>query len=908
MFGLASSASHAQTPAFDLAVLTGLPPSVVDRTSVNDVAVDAAGNIYVTGAFEGTVRFGSTTLKAPINNRIGTAYVAKLDARGTYLWAVQCVGNGSAGTGISVDAAGNSYVTGFFTSGTAQFGSLALTNTNGADIQDLFVAKLSPTGQWQWATRAGGTSDDLPAALVLDPTGSLYLTGSYGAEATFGSTVLPSAGLAQQLFVAKLSTAGHWQWAVSAGGSANDAGNAVTVDGQGGVYIAGGSASATSTFGAHRLTSPSAFVAALTPAGAFRWVQPVGGQNLSNAYGGAYGYDNGRRQGLVADQTGHLYLSGSFFDATTRFGSFTLTNTNAPFTDGFVAQLDTSGQVRWAFKMGGTGYDRGGGVDTDATGSVYVTGTYSNEITLGATVLRSPNANNQVFVAKLEPTGQWRWALQATSGGPGIYTSNESSTLAIGPGSAPVIGGKFGNALSFGPGLNLQGQYAGQGFVARVLPAPALQLQGDSLLCNGGQLRLTAVATATATSYRWSTGATTPSILVTQPGLYTVTVTFAGGMTLTASQRVQVLTPTVTITGNEAPLCPGGRLVLQAQTPGARRLHWNTGATTALLEVTQPGTYTVTAEYGSGCAATAQVTIRSNTLTITGRSQLCPGQGTTLSTTSTGAAITSYRWNTGATTPTLRITQAGRYSVTATYADGCQARTEHVVTPPRAQVAYVAGDTLLCPGTQVLLTARNPDALAYHWNTGARTPELIITTPGLYTVELTYEGGCRSRDSLRVQAAAVLPAFTLGADTTLCAETPLVLRAPLVQGPGVMLQWSDGSTADTLLVQEAGLYSLRITTPCTERTVGRQVTYRSCLFAPNIITPNGDGLNDAFRLQGLTRGRWALEIYSRWGQLVFRATDYHNDWGAEAPPGVYYYLLQGPDQTVRQKGWVQVVR
>lgn len=77
---------------------------------------------------------------------------------------------------------------------------------------------------------------------------------------------------------------------------------------------------------------------------------------------------------------------------------------------------------------------------------------------------------------------------------------------------------------------------------------------------------------------------------------------------------------------------------------------------------------------------------------------------------------------------------------------------------------------------------------------------------------------------------------------------------------------------------------------------------------PNIITPNGDGLNDTFRPQGLPAGPLQLHVFSRWGQPVFETANYALDWNApNLPAGLYYYLLQAPGLPLT-KGWIEVVR
>jgi len=79
-------------------------------------------------------------------------------------------------------------------------------------------------------------------------------------------------------------------------------------------------------------------------------------------------------------------------------------------------------------------------------------------------------------------------------------------------------------------------------------------------------------------------------------------------------------------------------------------------------------------------------------------------------------------------------------------------------------------------------------------------------------------------------------------------------------------------------------------------------------FIPNIITPNGDGQNDTFRIPDLPNGSWQLHIYSRWGQLIYQTDDYRQDWNApDLPDGQYYYYLQSPTQPVASRGWLEVI-
>jgi hypothetical protein len=121
-------------------------------------------------------------------------------------------------------------------------------------------------------------------------------------------------------------------------------------------------------------------------------------------------------------------------------------------------------------------------------------------------------------------------------------------------------------------------------------------------------------------------------------------------------------------------------------------------------------------------------------------------------------------------------------------------------------------------------------------------------------------------------------------------------------------QWSDGSTDRQLVVQTAGRYTLRVLTACGEQSAARSVAVRSCLQIPNIVTANADQRNDFFAVQGLRGEGWALDVYNRWGRAVWQTANYHNDWGSEATPGLYYVLLRRPATGYLYKGWVEVIR
>jgi gliding motility-associated-like protein len=911
--------AQAQTPRYDLAKAIGISNSAGDnRSEARRTVVDAAGNMYVVGEFAGRIQFGQFTLTSA--GAPHDVFVAKLDSMGNYLWVAQ--GGGSAedyGNAIGLDATGNVYIAGSVGTGfaNAQFGSIAVPGTPGTVTDDVVVAKLSPAGTWLWAVSGGGNFSERVGALAVDGGGNIYVTGStHSAKPTFGTITLTNPYEQYVAYTLKLNSAGNWLWAVLGGGIAGGSTESydIVLDDGGNAYITGYFMGPTVNFGPLQVRSgtsyPAVFVAKLSSGGQYQWVVPGGGGLYD------YGY------GIALDSQRNIYITGSFDSPTAPFGPFTLTNINSPLNqqnpDIFVAKLTPTGQYQWAVSAGGRYRDQGTSIRVDAQDRVLLTGTYnSTNIRLGNVTLTNQNVGSpdnfgfyDTYLTQLNPvTGQFLWGIRG-----GGNASDFSTDLAVGgPGNAPHMTGYTGYtvystpaAASFGP-FTLPFNPSGYtGFVARLsAPAPTVQLVGDSLLCAGGQVTLRAITSTAVQAYRWNTGATTPTLTVNQPGSYSLTVTFSSGQSATASFEVRALPTSLAISGDTV-LCPGTTGQLRASASPGATYQWSTGAQTATIAVTQPGTYSLTASYGSGCRLTTSIRVRLAALQISGSAQLCPDQGSTAQLLAVAAGATAYRWNTGATTAQLTVSQAGTYTVTASFANGCTLTATQVVNIPQARIQ---GDSLLCPGRTTQLSAATSAATSYRWSTGATTAAIAISQPGTYSVSVSFGPGCSAMARYHVRAEVANPAFTLGADTTVCEGEHLVLSARVATASNeVQYQWSDGSTGPTLVVQQPGVYRLQRITRCETQTATRQITFQSCLFIPNIITPNNDGLNDLFVVKGLPPGAWSLEVFNRWGRQVYQTAAYQADWGSQAAPGPYYYLLRQAATGRSYKGWVEVVR
>lgn len=179
------------------------------------------GSSVVIGEFQGTARFGETTLTSAGNPDV---FIAKLNADGSYAWAKRAGGNGNDfGEGISSLPDGSSIVTGYF-HGTATFGNITLTSSGSSDV---FIAKLNADGSYAWATQAGGINFDEGQDISSQPDGSSIITGEFEGQATFGDTTLNSTGPTAS-FIAKLNADGSFAWATQAGGAGHSDGQGIS--------------------------------------------------------------------------------------------------------------------------------------------------------------------------------------------------------------------------------------------------------------------------------------------------------------------------------------------------------------------------------------------------------------------------------------------------------------------------------------------------------------------------------------------------------------------------------------------------------------------------------------------------------------------------------------------------------
>ncbi|WP_169515165.1 SBBP repeat-containing protein [Hymenobacter norwichensis] len=390
--------------------------------AVNGVAVDATGNVYITGAFSNSLTLGNNLF---LTGGAGPrkVFVIRYSPQGTPEWVQQgalITTASSEGNSIGTDANGNVYVTGLL-GRTLTIGSttIALTGTNPGSGTGAFLARFSSsTGVLQSLLPAFTYSSTTNTITYTDPklavaaTGEVYLFNTIFQSIVFGSTILTTRGQTD-VVAAKYNAQGTFMWARQFGGTSTDWLGNGAVDAAGNLYVAGEFVGP-ATFGTTTLPgygSSDGFLVKCSAQGVVEWTQPSGG----------LGSD--RHAAVKVDVAGNPYVIGGF-NNTAQLGPITLTSAGG--YDAVVATYTPQGQLRWGQTAGGPGTDSGFSLGLDAVGNVYALGTFDSPCSFGSLTLTSPLISER-FLARLGNGTLATQARQAIS--VGLYPNPATTTV-----------------------------------------------------------------------------------------------------------------------------------------------------------------------------------------------------------------------------------------------------------------------------------------------------------------------------------------------------------------------------------------------------------------------------------------------------------------------------------------------
>ncbi|GGH21936.1 hypothetical protein GCM10007423_03420 [Dyadobacter endophyticus] len=841
--------------------------------STSAIAVDASGNLVITGSFRGTADFNPGSGVAELSTRVtsGTeTFVLKLDSNGNYSWAIRLadvsveVTITGAGNDIKTDGAGNIYVAGNFAN-TVDFnpgaGVSALTSAGG--WTDSYVLKLASDGTFIWARRMGGPTSDNGSTLDVDGNGNVFVGGTVFSPAgvsDFGPFTIP-ATTTQTGFVTKLDGAGTFQWVKTIANTSSSSVSEIEADNAGNIYI-GGNAGGTMDLdpGPGTTDIPAAgFITKWDGSGNYVW-----GMFQGNVVGD-----------ITLDNAGNLLATGRYSNAAALLdrdwdpgaGVVKVTNRGSfiASTDIFVSKYTTDAGFVWIKTAGGAAatlaLDDGLSVGVDAAGDIYAAGTYLTDAQFGPCHYAvTPTANVNIrsqYVWKLsaQPIPNLQFATTTLS-----PASQQACILGI-----PQVINASPATITAPAGYSTTMLYQWQ--IAESATGPWTDMPGEVFK------DLQPLARNTSAYYR--------RIVKVNDG-------FCGFKTVDSSGVASVIigtdvSPIANADGPQWFVCgPGSNTVQLAGTASggtpSYTYAWYEGSTsngTPLAStgtwttpgITEATTYTLQVTDAVGCVDIDQVTIVPAIANAGTDKAICQGAGgVQIGAPPVSSPSVSYVWTrisgdpisslscTTCAQPIANPTTATVYRLTVTVQQKsgttCVTTDDITVTPvtaPNSTLAFAGTDKTICKNTSVTLGGTADATFAYTWTSGQYLSASQVANPVFnagtaavaggtinYTVS-AIKGGCSFTDEVKV---SVLNNRITNQDETVCG--PLWSRHmdeqnaagatytwSVVSGDGSILQTANAGQ-DAYLKSNSGVTVFRRTVTLNGVTCSADVSVQPC--------------------------------------------------------------------------------
>lgn len=811
-----------------------------DSDYPHSMVVDASGNLFAYGStysanFPTTAGAFDQTYNNAASSFLTDIAVAELNPTGTALIGSTYVG-GSGNDGnnsiyvnygdtyrgeIILDGSGNPIIASFSQSSNFPVTGGCYDNSLGGS-QDGVVFKMNPgLTAMIWATFIGGSGQDAAFGLTLASNGDVYVAGATSSNdfPTLPGTLHPTyQGGTYDGFITLLNSTGSaLVTSTYFGSSGQDEVFFIDLDVSGNVFVFGQTTgSIPTTAGVYSNPNSPQFITKLDP-GLFSVL-------VSTVFGASNMNDLITPTAFMVDVCDHIYAAG--------WGSVS----SYPVTPGCI-QPTTDGNDFYLLVL-----------DQNATAMMYATYFGANggwEHVDGGTSRFDPNG------IVYEAICQGASNMTTT---PGAYSPNNQV------GSYDIAVFKI--------------DFQAVGVIAQAVAAPS-----DTLCVN--QPANFSNGSMNATDYSWDFGDgspvdtnAAPSHIYTSAGSYVVTLVAIDSSSCNVADTtyltMTILPLPLVDLGNDTTICGTVNQLLNASSPGCTYL-WNTGATSATLTATAAGTYWVTVDNGF-CSASDTIEILSFQPPDLGSdTAMCEGETLLLDAGNPGSA---YNWSTGANSQTITVGTSGIYWVDVS-SGNCSFRDSITVVVNPIPQPDLGNDTAICPGASFSLSVTDPLA-SYLWSNNSTDMSIVVDTAGTYWVNAAI-GTCTASDTIHV---SFLSTVDLGRTASLCdIDGGLVLDAG---NPGSQFEWNTGETSQTITVEEAGTYWVNVINasncPLHDTIEVTGALGADVLYVPNCFTPNGDGKNEFFCVVGPGISDMHMQIFNRWGQLIFESNAVNDCW------------------------------
>ncbi len=819
-------------------------------------------------------------------------------------WATYLGGEGEdSGERVAVDAAGNIVVTGYTGSTRFPLAGVSYRPRLAGAI-DAFLARFDGKGEMQWATYLGGVDVDKASGVAVDAKGTIVVTGNTGSRdfPVKGTSLQKGKGAGYELFLCQFAAGGAMLWSSLYGGEGHDISHDVAMDARGNAVVVGGTESRGFRTAGNVLQGDLAgltdafflrviFDEPLANAGRDTTICAGTAITLAGDAGGGmppYQFawqpesavrQSGVQQPVVAPKSSTTFvLTVTDAEGAVSRDTVLVTVVPLPVVDAGPALAlcpGIPGNLKAVAKEGSPPYSYAWspaeGLNNATSAAPTVLPTRTTLYTLTVTDAQGCSVEDSVLVT-VHPgvriaLGEDRTLCAgvpvtlkpALQGGtaPFRYTWTPAAEMRDASASEAVYTPR-GSGMVIVTVKDANGCIASD-TVRMTVNQPPVVDAGDALsLCYGAPATLRGRASGGKAPfvYKWSPGdglsSTTvlnPQMVAERTRLYVLTVTDANGCSASDSVLVAVYPQPLITLPKEVVACAGVPVAIGAEAENGTppyRYSWSPASGLDNARAAMPNatpskttTYTVTATDAKGCVATAMLRVVVQPrpqLRVADRLTLCGGSAGTMSATVRGGTPPySYRWspetglsNPNIANPVVRPSRSGEYTITVSDASGCSVSEKVTVTVLDPPIADAGQDVSTCSGSKASLSAtisggRPP--YRYTWNpsiglSSARTlnPIVSVARTTVYTLSVTDASGCTSSDTVTVFVSAA-PTVRAGEDVRICAGTAHTLSAAASGGtPPYRYQWSPAtglsnpaSATPTATPQSSTRYTVLVT-------------------------------------------------------------------------------------------------
>lgn len=882
-------------------------------------------------------------------------------------WAFNIGGMGNDDSHVcAIGPNGNIYVAGSF-SGTIDLDPSANTyNLTSNGFTDAFLACYTSSGNFVWAFNIGGYSTDGVQSIAIDSNNNIIISGYFrGQNIDFNPSPTATANMSDQGiagpnlvvggdgFVAKYTSTGAYQWSIDLGGSTvYDIAEGVTVDESGNVYVGGDfhntmDIDPSSSVSLLNAVTGSGYLVKYSPSGQLIWGFNFGGGGITNIDNAAW---------TIRSMKGNLYMVGCF-QGTSDFdpSPAAAIHTASGMYDGYLVKYDTAGHFKYVSVITGNAEDQATDLSFDAADNIYITGySHSTTVNFGNSVSSaSPGGGNaeDMFIARYSNDGLCIWA--KVIGGPG---DDVGYGICV-SGNLLYCTGYFHDTVDFDPSsaiYNLVCHGKDDGYLCKY------DLDGN-FLCGFG--------------YGNSFSDNGRKLITDQQGYLYMCGLFSSAVNFEPSGTPYVLNSNGSTDGylikykwNESPPPASGYLVGDTVCAGSKghltfyatqgtapfTISYSDGYNTYTVQNIQSGQvididspilqttqYTLYSVQGSGlCVPMGYPNVATMVLVrpvpvavVCSDTSLCPNTTYDLY----AAGGNSYYWypatgmdNPYTDTPVISLKSSITYHVVVGNEYGCTDTGMVAISVIPAQFA-IANAKNICQGDSLMLSASGGNE--YKWSPPDSLSSDSVANPVVwphhttnYTVTI-HEDAC-GRSATLSALVNVLPLPDVHITEVHDIDCGMKAGALDVSG-AYSYQWSPAATLSDAHIANPVAHPMTATTYTvigTDRNGCKNTDTATVqvfndgtgrLFAPTAFTPNGDGLNDCFRIRiPGTVTDYKLIVCNRWGQVVFTTYNINDCWngiidGTPQSLGTYYYFYTANSSScgwVKGKGDVTLIR